>query len=167
MEDIDNRPIPPAPVSTRIGSMRAMQDYIETINEDKEISIIEILRLSGAFHLDEDSRYRENGFGNRTFKECFPSEVYFIAWLRYDGITADKKNILRRKYYDFIDQQNALIEQPNNNEQQNNQRGGKRKRNKRSNKRNETRRNKTRINKTRRNKTRRNKTRRRYTKHCL
>lgn len=160
MEDIDNRPIPPAPVSTRIGSMRAMQDYIETINEDKEISIIEILRLSGAFHLDEDSRYRENGFGNRTFKECFPSEVYFIAWLRYDGITADKKNILRRKYYDFIDQQNALIEQPNNNEQQNNQRGGKRKRNKRSNKRNVKRSNK-RSNK------RRNKTRRRYTKRCL
>ena len=159
MEDIDNRPIPPAPVSTRIGSMRAMQDYIETINEDKEISIIEILRLSGAFHLDEDSRYRENGFGNRTFKECFPSEVYFIAWLRYDGITADKKNILRRKYYDFINQQNN---QQQNNQQQNNQRGGKRKRNKRSNKRNETRRNKTRINKTRRNKTRR-----RYTKHCL
>jgi len=88
------RDITPAPVRTGIGNMKALQNYIKTINDDKEIDIIEILRLSGAFHLDSESRFRENGDGDRTFEQCFPSEVYFIAWVRCNGITADKKTFL-------------------------------------------------------------------------
>jgi len=145
------RDITPAPVRTGIGNMNALQNYIKTINDDKEIDIIEILRLSGAFHLDRESRFRENGGGDRTFKECFPSEVYFITWVRYNGITADKKNILRQKYYEFIEQQTNPSQQPND-QQQNDQRGGKR------NRRNKTRRRSKKSKRTKRTKrTKRNK----------
>jgi hypothetical protein len=138
--------ITPAPVSTTRNDMSALQNYIKTTNDDKEISIIEILRLSGAFHLDRESRFRENGVGNRTFQECFPSEEYFIAWVRYNGITADKKTILRRKYYEFVDQQNNQP-QPTYEPQQNDQRGGKRRRSKTRRRNNKSSKSKTRRNK--------------------
>jgi hypothetical protein len=98
MNDFEFPPIPPP--LTRSSDMRSVAEYITNIANDNNISIPEILRLSGAFN--QNPPYNELGFGRRTFQVCFPTEDSFIGFVRYDEITDEKINALGQKYRDFI-----------------------------------------------------------------
>lgn len=98
MNDLEFPRIPPP--STRSSNMRSVAEYIANIANDNNISITEILRLSGAFELTPP--YYEVGFRRRSFQQCFPTEDSFIGFVRYDNITDEKINALGQKYRDFI-----------------------------------------------------------------
>ncbi len=132
MGDLEFPRIPPP--STRSSNMRSVAEYIANIANDNNISITEILRLSGAFELTPP--YNEVGFRRRSFQQCFPTEDIFIDWVRYDNITDEKINALGQKYRDFIaPQQGGKRKRKRNKTRRKNNKSKRNKRSKRSNRR--------------------------------